>query len=314
MYREQKIRAFLFYLSLFTFFVGLPFILSFALGYKFNTRIFKFIKTGLIDLKTQPEGANIYLDEKLLNESTPANIYELLPGAYTIRLELEGHYPWFSQIIVEAGKVTQLDKIILFPLRPDIKQLNKTEISSFWADEKEARIYYVNQKDGLVYNSDSEGGDFKKIGKLPKIIPFSQRWKLSRDKEKLLGFNQHQIAIAYLDLQHQGSPNQLPFVLNFTNRKIAEVFWHSDSYHLILVTDRDIEVLEARPKVEPVSLVNLNKKNCMSFYDVGRDTLYFLDSEKGIDGKLYDNAYKLDLRSRFSQPKEPIRERTDESR
>lgn len=38
MLNEQKIRAILFYLSLIIFLAGLPFILSFALGYKFDAQ------------------------------------------------------------------------------------------------------------------------------------------------------------------------------------------------------------------------------------------------------------------------------------
>jgi len=65
MLNEQRIRAILFYLSVVIFLMGLPFILSFALGYNFDRRTFKFTKTGLLVLKTQPSGASVYLDEKL---------------------------------------------------------------------------------------------------------------------------------------------------------------------------------------------------------------------------------------------------------
>ena len=44
----QRLRGILFYLGLLLFFTGLPFILSFALGYKFNAHALKFVKTGLI--------------------------------------------------------------------------------------------------------------------------------------------------------------------------------------------------------------------------------------------------------------------------
>ncbi len=117
MLTEQKVRAFLFYLSVFIFLAGLPFILPFALGYKFDRRNFKFSKTGLIVIKTQPQGASIYFDKKLINDKTPATLNELLPGTYNMRLELERYYPWHDDINVEAGKVTRLEKVILFPLR-----------------------------------------------------------------------------------------------------------------------------------------------------------------------------------------------------
>jgi len=145
MHREQKIRAFLFYLSLLIFFTCLPFILFFALEYKFNPRTFRFAKAGLVALKTQPQGAAIYFENKLLNEKTPATLNELLPGRYNLRLELENYYPWAGVVEVEAGKVTRLEKIILFALRPNIKELSKNKISSFWVDKEDIRIYYYRR-------------------------------------------------------------------------------------------------------------------------------------------------------------------------
>lgn len=295
---EQKIRSILFYVSLFIFVIGLPFILSFALSYKFNLRTFKFSKAGLLALRTQPQGASIYLDGKLLNEKTPATINELLPGKYNIRVELEKHYPWIREVGVEPGQVTRLEKIILFPLRQNVKQLNKDKISSFWLDEENEKIYYINQEDNVIYKSDLEGESFKEICICLKINPPPKKWKVSADKEKLLGFNLHQIAIAYLNTQSGLPSTGLPLVLDYSHRKIVDVFWHSDSYHLIIITDRNIEVLEADPQAAAVNLVNLNKKNISAFYDEGKDTLYFLDSGEGSDGKLYDNVYRLELNAK----------------
>ena len=87
MFSEQKIRGALFYLSFVAFFAGLPFILSFALGYKFNPQTWKFYRTGLIYLKTQPEGARIYLNDKLIPEKTPArplSTYRVLPRTHRL--------------------------------------------------------------------------------------------------------------------------------------------------------------------------------------------------------------------------------------
>jgi hypothetical protein len=312
MANEQKIRGVLFYLSVLIFFSGLPFILSFALGYKFDTRTFKFSKTGLIVLETQPPGASVYLDNKLLNEKTPATVNELLPGNYNITLELEAHYPWKSQIGVEPRKVTRLDKIILFPLRPNIKQLNKEKISSFWLDKDKKRIYYIDQENSIIFKSDLEGDNFEEIGRIPQMSSFSKQCKVSRDKDKLLCFNLRQIAVVGLGLEKGATHIEPPFVLDYPDLRIANVFWHSDSYHLVLVTDRTIEVLEAKPDSLPVILVNLNKRNAFASYDDSDDSLYFLDSQRASDGRFYDNLYKLELNQKTSPIKESIKPKTNE--
>ncbi|MCX5711685.1 MAG: PEGA domain-containing protein [Candidatus Omnitrophica bacterium] len=143
MYIEQRIRAILFYLSVLVFITTLPFILSFALGYKFNPKTLHFTKAGIIVLKTQPGSASIYLNDKLLDAKTPATIDELLPGTYQVKLTIENYYPWVDSIQVEAGKVSRFEKIILFPLRPQVTQLNQDRVTSFWIDEPSGLIYYV---------------------------------------------------------------------------------------------------------------------------------------------------------------------------
>jgi len=311
MQNEQRLRGILFYLSVTIFLLGLPFILSFALGYKFNPHTLKFTKAGLIVLKTQPSGANVYLNQELLNTKTPTTIAELLPGKYLIRLELERHYPWFNEINVEAGKVTRLEKVILFPLRSHIKQLNKERLSSFWIDEEKEIIYYINAEDDSIYKSDLEGAHLEKITNFLGIHPPAVKLKVSPDREKLLYFNAHQIGIARLQPQKKlsGEPS---FVLDCKDETIVDVFWHSDNYHLILVRDKSIEALEAQASARPVILVNLNKKSTFCSYDTRTDTLYFLDSQKAADGNMYDNLYKLELNSRAFPFQELIKLKADE--
>ncbi|MCX5706694.1 MAG: PEGA domain-containing protein [Candidatus Omnitrophica bacterium] len=290
----------MFYLSVAVFVTGLPFILSFALGYKLDSRTLKFTKTGLISIRTQPQGADIYLEGKLLGQKTPVTIGELLPGLYNLRVELENYYPWVAQVNVQPRKVSRFEKIILFPLRPLVKQLNKERISWAWVDRENSRIYYLNRQENIVYESNLEGDNFQEIARLPGDFTFPIReLKVSPDQEKILLYNKHQIAIVYLQPENGLAYTEPPLILEYPQRLITHVFWHSDSYHFILVTDRKIEAGEAKPGSGMVSLMNLNKKTGSVFYDVNKDTLYFLDSQVAPDGLLYENAYKLELNSRF---------------
>lgn len=311
MRNEQKIRAFLFYLSVLIFLIGLPFILSFALGYKFNRRTFKFTKTGLLVIKTQPSGASVYLGGKLLNAKTPLTVTELLPGRYQLRLELERHYPWLNEVNIDTGKVTRMERIILFPLRSNIKQLNREKISSFWVDEERGTVYYINLEDNSISKADLEGKNCEKVVNFLSLQPPAIKWKLSPDKEKVLYFNAHQVGITHLEPQNKLF-REFPFILNYTDDRIIDVFWHSDSYHLILVSHKNIEVLEAQPRSELIVLVNLNKKNTSSFYDIRTDTLYFLDYQKAGDGSFYDNLYKLELNAKTFPFQELIKSKSDE--
>jgi len=295
---EQKIRAVLFYLSVAIFFLGLPPILSFTLGYKFDRRTFKFTKTGLIAIKTQPAGANIYLDNRLFPSKTPATINELLPGKYHLKFELDKYYPWSNEVEVQAGKVTRLEKIILFPTLSNIKQLNRDNLSLFLLDEERQVLYCINSEEGIIFRSDTEGERFEVVSNFSALSPAPAKWKISPDREKFLYFNINQIGIAFLHPLNGKLSAPASFVSGLPEAKIVDVFWHSDSYHLIVVTNRSIEVTEAQPRSTPITLVNLNKKNTAAHYDPHTDTLYFLDAQRAPDGNLYDNLYKLELNTR----------------
>jgi len=301
MLNEQKIRGILFYLSVSIFLLGLPFILSYALGYKFNPRTLKFTQTGLISIKTQPQGAHIYLDSKLLNEKTPATLSELLPGTYSIKLESENYYSWEMQVDVHPRRITRIEKVILFPKRLNIKQLNKDSVSYFYIDQERKNIYYFNRQDSILYESDLEGERFKELSVLPKAFKgIPKGLKLSEDKEKILLFNSHQICVLYLSPRGSLLYGQNPLMLDYPGRQIIQVFWHSDSYHLILVTDKNISVLETNVPSNELSLVNLNGFPSELFYDVDRDNLYFSDYQMGNDGAIYENVYKLEFSEKAS--------------
>jgi hypothetical protein len=299
MSRDQQIRGLLFYVGAFTFLLGLPFILSYALGYAFDPNTLRFTKTGLLVLKTQPPGVDIYFNNRLLNEKTPTTINELLPGRYSLSLELKNHYAWKSFVQIHSGRVTRLEDIILFPLRPNIQNLSKERFSVFYLDEEKGFIYYVDPEANSFYRSDLDGEDFEFMATLAKLTPPATQYKLSPDRKKILYFNQRQIGISYIQPAEQGLNINPAFTFNFPRQRIQDCFWHSNSYYLVLITNKTVEALEARPGFNSVVLVNLNKQNSKGFYDADSDTLYFLDSQKAQDNKIYDNVYKLELNQKI---------------
>lgn len=295
MFTFQKVRSLLFYLSVLIFFIGLPFILAYALGYKFNTHNFKFIKTGLIFIKTQPPGAQIYLNDRLFSEKSPASIQELLPGSYKIRLELDRHYPWKGQVEVEAGKASRVDKVILFARQPNLVQLNQAEFSTFRVDHERRFIYYLDREKKLVYRSNLDADNFEDIASLPDRFDLINGWEVAPDRSKLFIYNYHQINVIYFDTQNDYEYPAAPVFIDYPQARILNVFWHSDSYHLVVETDKNIQVVESRPQAVPVNLLELNKAGSDAFYDIKEDTLYFSDNYRSPEGGFQNKLYKLEL-------------------
>ena len=168
-------------------------------------------------------------------------------------------------------------------------------VSFFWIDQDKGYIFYINRVDNSVYRSDLEGEHFRKVGGFSPIVPPPKRWQLSPDREKLLYFNAHQVGLIFLKPDGELYFPETVFILNYPQENIHEVFWHSDNYHLIVVSETKVSICEARPRSQPLTLVNLNKKSSYSYYDMHTDTLYFIDAQKATDGNYYDNLYKLDM-------------------
>lgn len=295
---DQKIRTVFYYVSVSVFLVGLPFILAFSLSYKFDRRSFKFTKTGIISVRSQPPGAAVTIDGERLADKTPLSVTELLPGTHSVTLELEGYYPYVRDIEVEGARVSRLEKVILFPLRPDIQQVNKERISLFWTDEVRAAVYYVNQDENLVYRSDLEGNRFEQLCSFTPIAPFPRKWEISPDRTRLAYFNQRQVGIVELPQGKRKPVSPKSVILNFPSDTINDMFWYADSYHIILICRKRIVICEAREGAGPVTLVNLAKRNSTGFYDPRSDSLYFMDAQEAPDGNMYDNLYRLEMRNR----------------
>ena len=291
----QRIRSLLFYFSVFLFFTCLPFIIAFALGYKFNAHSLKFSKTGLIYIKTQPEGARVYLNGKLIPQRSPVSIFELASGVYKIVLELAQYYPWKGEVDVEAGKALRIDKIILFPLRPNLEQLNQDRFSSFRVDTEKKAIYYLDQDNKIIYKSNLDGSNFQDIASLQDNLTQIVGWDISPDKKRFFIFNYHQISVTLFEAQGDYDYLDSPVLLDYFQEKIINVFWHSDSYHLIVLTNKHVGVIESRAGALPINLVKLNKEEAAAFYDLKEDALYFNDSQKSSEGTVYNNLYKLEL-------------------
>ena len=65
-------RAVAFYLSVLLFFIILPILLSYSLGYRIDYKALKVYKTGIIFINSKPSGASIYINDKLYSNLTPA--------------------------------------------------------------------------------------------------------------------------------------------------------------------------------------------------------------------------------------------------
>ena len=146
------LRKIFFYLFVCLYLVLCPLTLLYALGYLFKPGgAYGIIKTGLIHLDTQPEGASIILGKKRSDKKTPAVLDDLIPGNYPVTVSLKNYKSWSRTLSVEPGKATVLDKILLLPA----EWKPKTLLSGSWTDifPLEQTHFVIVKKDSLLGNA-----------------------------------------------------------------------------------------------------------------------------------------------------------------
>jgi hypothetical protein len=147
----------------------------------------------------------------------------------------------------------------------------------------------------VLYRSNLETHSLEDVATLPDKFNLITGWEISGDQKKIFIFNPHQISIITFDTQEDYEYNGPVVSLDYRQERIIKVFWHSDSYHLVVLTDKHIQVIESRLNVAPVNLVELSNGDLTAFYDAQADVLYFSDSQKDPRGGFYRNLYKLEL-------------------
>jgi hypothetical protein len=93
-------------LGVLVFVITTPVIVLYALGYSFDLDTKQITKTGSLVAKSQPNRAEIYIDDKLQKNKTDSTIRFLLPGDYTIKISKDGYQSWTKRLNLRAGLVT----------------------------------------------------------------------------------------------------------------------------------------------------------------------------------------------------------------
>ena len=77
----------------------------YARGYRLNLKTFKFQPNGILVLKSEPDGASVYINGDL-KTATNASI-SLSPGTYDVEVRKDGFFTWGKRLTIEKEIVTQ---------------------------------------------------------------------------------------------------------------------------------------------------------------------------------------------------------------
>ncbi len=126
----------------------------YARGYRFNLKTFKFQPNGILVLKSEPDGASVFVNGDL-KTATNASI-SLSPGTYDVEVRKDGYFSWYKRLTIEKEIVTQAT-ISLFKNVPSLSPVTSTGAINPVMAEDGSKIVFsilpstdtVNDKAGL---------------------------------------------------------------------------------------------------------------------------------------------------------------------
>lgn len=131
-------------LTLITFavvgFFGL-FAIFYARGYRLDSKTLKFQPKGILVVKSNPTGAQIFID-RVLKGASDSN-FSLSPGTYDIDIKKNGYLPWYKRITIEKEAVTQVD-ILLFKAVPSLTPVTQNGAVSPVASPDMTKLAYAD--------------------------------------------------------------------------------------------------------------------------------------------------------------------------
>jgi hypothetical protein len=102
-----RTRVFLFLLTILVVGTVATFIGFYARGYRFDFQTFRFAPNGILIIKSNPDGAQLFIDGEF-KTATNANV-RISPGTYDVSVRKEGYLPWEKRLIIEKEVVTEAE-------------------------------------------------------------------------------------------------------------------------------------------------------------------------------------------------------------
>jgi len=113
--------GYLFLIALFS--VCATLVIIYASGYQIDLEGRSLKQTALLNVQTDLEKSEIYLDGQLVGQGSVV-LRNLDPGSYLVEVKYPEFTSWSKKVTLEAGEATSISKIVLFKEKPAIEEFN----------------------------------------------------------------------------------------------------------------------------------------------------------------------------------------------
>ena len=115
-----KVRIYVFLSTLLIVGVFGVFVSFYARGYRLNLKTFKFDPNGILVIKSEPDGASVYVNKELKGATNTS--LSLAPGNYDVEVKKDGFFPWSKRLSIDKEIVTNVS-ISLFKNVPSLSPI-----------------------------------------------------------------------------------------------------------------------------------------------------------------------------------------------
>jgi len=263
---KRKSRLIVLGFCVFLFFLIAPLILLYSQGYRFDFEENKIVKTGGIFIKVSNTSAEIYIDEKFVNQTgffgNSALIENLLPKKYNIEVKKTGFQTWQKNLEIKEKEVTKVENILLVKLNILFDVLEQ-DIEEFLVSEDEEKILFKRKEeegwileelifDGQIKQTILEQKDLTELG-VSLINITESKWdsggnriliKTKDSKENifyfLLDYNFEELTLSKVNFPDEEIEN-----ISFNPNNKNEIFYLKDQ----VVFKKDLELEQSKPRI-----------------------------------------------------------------
>ena len=127
--------------------------------------------------------------------------------------------------------------------------------------------------------------------------------KFSPDGDKLLCFNERDVIVVYFNIDKALAKESAGVEsIMSAEEPVIDVFWYPGSNYIMVISEKDIKVVELREGVFNRNIVSIYKFNSRPqgvYYDDGAGILYFTDKKPDAVSEEDRFLYKLELKDNF---------------
>lgn len=135
----SKLRAFTLFLTIAFVTAGGILFSLYARGFRFDSKNATLVSNGLLVVKSDPEGAQIFVNGTL--KTATNTTLSLTPGEYTLTIKKDGYKTWEKVVKIEKEVVTQND-VQLFKEAPSLSSLTFTGAFSPTLSDDASKLAY----------------------------------------------------------------------------------------------------------------------------------------------------------------------------